>query len=120
MSKDPLVTYLSHGDQGLFDLGSMIYEMDSTLDSTSHLESSSWVSTHAPLLPLASSPMPHSFVSLPKPEFKPLPYSLKDVLLGHKETLHSIISLLLSCDQEKELIHVLSSHKGAIGGRLLI
>jgi len=35
--------------------------------------------------------------------------------LGPKETLPIIISSLLSYDQEKELIHILSHHKGAIG-----
>jgi len=37
------------------------------------------------------------------------------VFLGPKETLPVIISSLLSCDQEEELIRVLSDHKGAIG-----
>jgi len=37
------------------------------------------------------------------------------VFLGSKETLHAIISSLLSCDQEQELIRVLFDHKGAIG-----
>jgi len=46
---------------------------------------------------------------------KPLPDSLKYVFLGPKKTLPVIISSLLSSDQEKELIHVLSDHKGAIG-----
>ena len=46
---------------------------------------------------------------------KPLPDSLKYVFLGPKETLHVIISSLLSYGQEEELIRVLSDHKGAIG-----
>jgi len=37
------------------------------------------------------------------------------VFLGPKETLPVIISSLWSVDQEKELIHVLSDHKGGIG-----
>jgi len=41
LSSDPLGTCLSHGDLILFGLGSAIDEMDSTLDFTSHLESSS-------------------------------------------------------------------------------
>jgi len=59
--------------------------------------------------------MPPSIVSPPKLELKPLPDSLKYVFLGPKETLPVIISSLLSCDQEEELIRVLSDHKGAIG-----
>jgi len=39
-SSGPLGAYLSHRDLRLFDLGSIIDEMDSTLDSTPHLESS--------------------------------------------------------------------------------
>jgi len=58
LSSDPFRTYLSHGDLRLCDLGSTIDEMDSTLDFTPHLESSSWVSTYEPLFPFASSPMP--------------------------------------------------------------
>jgi len=89
--------------------------MDSTLDFTHHLESSSWVSTYEPLPPLASSPMPPSVMLPPKLELKPLPDSLKYMFLGPKETLPVIISSLLSCDQEEVLIRVLSDHKGAIG-----
>jgi len=73
------------------------------------------VSTYEPLPPLASSPMPPSIVSPPKLELKPLPDSLKYVFLGPKETLPVIISSLLFGDREKELIHILSDHKGAIG-----
>jgi len=65
--------------------------------------------------PLASSPMPPSVVSPPKLELKPLPDSLKYVFLSHKESIPVIISSFLSCDQEEELIRVLSDHKGAIG-----
>ena len=89
--------------------------MDSSLDSTPHLESFSWVSTYDPLLPLASSSMSPSVVSPPKRELKPLPNSLKYVLLGPKETLPIIISSLVSYYQERELIHVLSKQKDAIG-----
>ena len=49
MSNDPLGAYLSHKDLRLFAIGSTTYEMDSNLDSTPHLESSSWVSTYEPL-----------------------------------------------------------------------
>jgi len=70
------------GDLRLCDLESTIDEMDSILGFTPHLESSSWVSTYEPLLPLASSPMPPSVVSLPKLLLKPLPDSLKYVFLG--------------------------------------
>jgi len=60
--------------------------------------------------------MPPSVVSLPKREFKkPLLNSVKYVFLGPKDTLLVIISSLLSFDQEKELIRVLSNYKGAIG-----
>jgi len=90
LSSDPLETCLSHGDLGLCDLESTIDEMDSTLDFTPHLESSSSVSTYEPLPPLASSPMSTyeplpplasspmslSVVSPPKLELKPLSYSL--------------------------------------------
>jgi len=115
LSSDPQGTCLASGDLRLRDLGSTINEMDSTLDSTAHLESSSWESTYKPLPPLASSPMPSSIVCPPKLELKPLPDSLKYVFLGTKETLPVIISCLLSCDQEEELIRVLFDHKSAIG-----
>ena len=73
------------------------------------------MSTYEPLPSLASSPILPFVVSLPKLELKPLPDSLKYVLLGPKQTLPVIISSLLSYDQEEELIHVLSNHKGPIG-----
>jgi len=41
LSNGPFETYLTYGDLRLFDLESTIDEMDSTLDSTPHLESSS-------------------------------------------------------------------------------
>ena len=81
--------------------------MDSTLDSAPHIESSSSVSTYEPRLSLVSF-MPSFVVSPPKLELKPLPNSLKYVFLGPKETLPVINSSLLSCYQERELIHVLS------------
>ena len=115
LSSDPLGTCLFHGDLRLFDLGSTIDGMDSTLDSTPHLDSSSWMSAYELLLPLDGSPMPHFVVFPPKLELKPLPNSLKYVFLGPKETLHVIIFPLLYCDQDEEFIHVLSDHKGAIG-----
>ena len=59
--------------------------------------------------------MPFSIVSPPKIEVKSLPDSLKYVFLGPKETLPVIVSSLLSCDQEKILMLVLSDHKGATG-----
>jgi len=102
LSSDPLGACLSHGDLRLFDIGSTTGEMNSTLDSTSHLESASWVSTYKPLPPLTSSPMPPSVVSPSKVELKPLPDLLKYVFLGPKETLPVIMSSLLSCDQEEE------------------
>jgi len=98
MSNDPLGTCLSHEELRLFDLGSAIDKMDSNLDSTPHLESSSWVPTYEPLRPLASYPTPHSVVSSPKLELKSLSDSLKYMLLGPKETLPIIISSFLSCD----------------------
>jgi len=72
------------------------------------------VSTYEPLPSLASSPMPPSVVSPTKLKLKPLPNSLKYVFQGPKKTLLVIISSLLSCNQEEELIHVLSYHKGDI------
>ena len=57
VNEDPLVTYLSYGELRWSDLGSTINEMDSTFDSTPHLEFSSWIFTCEPLSPLASSPM---------------------------------------------------------------
>ena len=102
LSIDPLGTCLSNGDLRLFDVGSTIGEMNSTLDSTSHLESASWVSTYEPLPPLASSPTPPSIISSPKLELKSLLDSLKYVFLGPKETLPVIFSSFLSCDQEEE------------------
>ena len=111
LSNNPLGICLSDEDLRLFDLGSMIGEMNSTFDSTPYLESSSWVSTYEPLTPLASSPMTPLIVSPRKLELKALPNSLKYVFLGPKETLPISISSLLSCDQE-ELICVLSDHKG--------
>ena len=38
LSNNPLETYLLYGDLRLFDLGSIIDEMDFTLNSTPHLE----------------------------------------------------------------------------------
>jgi len=73
------------------------------------------VFTYEPLSPLASSPLPPYVVSPPKLELKPLTDSHKYVFLGPKETLHVIISSLLSFYQEKELIRVLSNHQIAIG-----
>ena len=52
LNKYPLGTYLFHGDLKLFDLGSTTGELDSNLNSTSHLESSSWISNDEPLSPL--------------------------------------------------------------------
>ena len=115
LSNYPLGTWLCYGDLRLFDVGNTIDEMDSNLDSTPRLESSSRVSSYEPLPPLASSPMLPSVVSPPKLELKPLPHSLKYVFLGPKDTPTIIIFSLLSCDQEEELIRVLSDHKGAIG-----
>jgi len=54
-------------------------------------------------------------VSLTKRELKPLTDSLKYTFLGPKETFLIIISSLSPCDQEEELIHVLSDQKGIIG-----
>jgi len=102
LSKDPLGTCLSHRNLGLLDLESTIGELDSTLDSTHHLKSSSLVSTYEPLPPLASYPSPPSIVSPPKLELKPLLDSLKYVFLGPKETLPVIISSFLSSNQERE------------------
>ena len=97
-STDPLGTCLSHGDLRLFYLGSKIDEMDSNIDSTLHLESSSGMSTCEPLPSLVSSLMPPSVVSSLKDELKSLCDSLKYVFLGPKESLTIIISSLLSCD----------------------
>jgi len=72
------------------------------------------VSAYESLPFLTSSPMPPFVVSSPKLELEPPSNSLKYVFLGPKETLPVIISFLLSCDQEKELIHILSDHKGVI------
>ena len=58
--------------------------------------------------------MPYSVVSPPKQELKPLPNSLKYVFLGPKRRF-LIISYFLCYDQKKELIYVLSDHKGGIG-----
>jgi len=41
LNKDPLRSCLFHRDLGLFDFGSIIGELDSTLDSTPDIESSS-------------------------------------------------------------------------------
>ena len=76
--------------------------------------------TYEPLPPLASSPMLPSVVSPPKLELKPLHDLLKYVFPGPKETLPLIISSFLSCDQEKELIIVLSDQRVLLGGQLLI
>ena len=119
MNKDPLGTYLSDGDLGLFDVGSTTSELDSNLDSTPHLESSSWVSNYESLPPLASSPAPPSVISPPRLELKPLPDSLKYVFIGPKKTLHIIISSLLCYDQEREFIRVLNKHTVLLSGQLL-
>jgi len=108
LSTDPLGTYRFDGNLSLFNLGSTVDEVDYNLNPTHHLESSSWVFTYKPLPPLAISPMLPSIVFLPKLELKHLPDSLKYVFIGPKETLSIIISSLLSCDQEKELIRTLS------------
>ena len=59
--------------------------------------------------------MPPFIVSPLKLELKLLFDSLKYVFLGPKETLPTIMSSLLPCDQEEDLIHLLSYHKGALG-----
>jgi len=84
LNRDPLGDYLSHWNLGLFDLGSMIGELDSTLDSTPYLESSSWLSSYELLPPLTISLMPPSIVSPPKVELKSPPNSLKYLSLGPK------------------------------------
>jgi len=94
LSNDPLGAYLSHKDLRLFAIGSTTYEMDSNLDSTPHLESSSWTSTYEPIPPLASSPEPPSIVSPPQLELKPLPDSVKYVFLCLKDTLPVNVSSL--------------------------
>jgi len=58
--------------------------MDYTLDSTPHVESSSWVIIYEPLPPLASSPMLLSIVSPPKLQLKPLITSLNYAFLYPK------------------------------------
>jgi len=91
LNKYPFGTCLPCRYLGLFDLRSAIGELDSTLDSISHLESSSLVSTYDPLPSLASSPMLPYIVFPAKFELKPLCDSLKHVFLGLKETLLIII-----------------------------
>jgi len=120
LSGDPLGKCLFCGDLRLCDLGSTIDDIDSTLDFAPHLESSSWVSIYEPLPPLAGSPMPPFVVSSPKLELKPLPNSIKYVFLGPKETLPIIISSLLSCDQEEELIVSYLIIRVLLGGQWLI
>ena len=73
------------------------------------------MSTYDPLPFLASSPMPPSTIFSFKLELKHLPNSLNYVFLRPKETLYVIFSSLLSYDQDKELISVLSEHKRVIG-----
>jgi len=73
------------------------------------------VSTYDLLLPLASASRSPFVIFPPKLELKTLPDLFKYVFLGPKEALPVIISSLLSCDQERELIRVLSKYKGAIG-----
>ena len=84
LSRDPLETYFSHKDLWLFDLGSIIDKMDSTLDSTSHLKSSSWVSTYEPIPPLATFNIPPSIISPHRLELRLLVNPFKYVFLGLK------------------------------------
>ena len=63
LSNDPLGACLSHEDLRLFNLGNIMDEIDSNLDSTPHLKSFSWVSTYESLPPMASSPMPPFIMS---------------------------------------------------------
>ena len=115
LSKDPLEMTLSHFDADAFDIEGHVMEVNSLLDGTSPLESSSWVAKYEPLPPLADSPALSSIVSPPKLDLKPLPTTLKYVFLGNNETLPVIISSQLSCEQEEKVIRVLSEHKRAIG-----
>jgi len=96
LSNDALGVCLFHGDLRLFDLGSIIDEMDSTLDPIPDFESSSRMPTYEPLPSLASSSTPPSVVIPPKLQLKPLPDSFRYVFLGPKETVPIIISFLLS------------------------
>jgi len=57
----------------------------------------------------------HLLFSLRQLKLKPLPNLVKHVFLGPKETLLVILPSPLSYDQDKELIRVLSKHKGVIG-----
>ena len=59
--------------------------------------------------------MPVMLCPLLKLELKHHLDSLKYVFLGPKETLSIMISSCLCFDQQKELIHVLSKHKGTLG-----
>ena len=56
-----------------------------------------------------------SIQSPPQLELKPLPSTLKYVLLEPKDTLPVIIVVSLTPDQESQLIDVLKQHKVAIG-----
>ncbi|XP_016747262.1 uncharacterized protein [Gossypium hirsutum] len=56
-----------------------------------------------------------SVIQAPELELKPLPEHLKYVFWGKGNTLPIIVSNRLSTHEEKSLVHVLKSHKEAIG-----
>jgi len=52
LNKDPFGTSLFQRDLGLFDLGSIVYELGSILNYMPPLRSSSWVPTYELLPPI--------------------------------------------------------------------
>nr|XP_012461583.1 unnamed protein product [Gossypium raimondii] len=58
---------------------------------------------------------PSEILSVPELELKPLPEHLKYAFLGKGNTLPVIISNRLSTHEEESLVHILKSHKEAVG-----
>ncbi|XP_040942298.1 uncharacterized protein [Gossypium hirsutum] len=82
-----------------------IYENDSELDEIEFVNE--LLSPNTKLLP--------SVIQAPELKLKPLPEHLKYAFLGKGNTLPVIISNRLSTHEEESLVHILKSHKEAIG-----
>ncbi|RWR80163.1 Retrotransposon gag protein [Cinnamomum micranthum f. kanehirae] len=72
-----------------------------------------WKPHFEELVPSGMPTLP-SQVNPPKPELKPLPSNLRYAYLGDDETYPVVISLLLTEDQEGQLLKILKQHKSAI------
>ena len=109
------------GDCQVVDVIEEIMEIEGD-DEISPIEEADTLSTSnkmwppvEPLPQLKSEPTPPSLQIPPQIELKPLPDSLKYAFLGPDNTLPVIITNKLEPTQEKKLVAVLKTHKGAIG-----